>query len=134
MSAPLDGVIVLAVEQAIAAPFCTRQLVDLGARVLKIERPGTGDFRLYWRNEAGPVPELVRGGALLDRLAGHAVVRWRSRPDHELVFWPTGASEPQVLLRGVGSALVVVELPVDEQGGRVIDRAASGSSELLVEL
>ncbi len=44
MSAPLDGVIVLAVEQAIAAPFCTRQLVDLGARVLKIERPGTGDF------------------------------------------------------------------------------------------
>lgn len=44
MSAPLDGIIVLAVEQAIAAPFCTRQLVDLGARVLKIERPGTGDF------------------------------------------------------------------------------------------
>lgn len=44
MSAPLDGIIVLAVEQAIAAPFCTRQLVDLGARVLKIERPGSGDF------------------------------------------------------------------------------------------
>lgn len=44
MSAPLDGIIVLAVEQAIAAPFCTRQLVDLGARVLKVERPGSGDF------------------------------------------------------------------------------------------
>ena len=44
MTAPLDGIIVLAVEQAIAAPFCTRQLVDLGARVLKIERPGSGDF------------------------------------------------------------------------------------------
>ncbi len=44
MAAPLDGIIVLAVEQAIAAPFCTRQLVDLGARVLKIERPGSGDF------------------------------------------------------------------------------------------
>lgn len=44
MAAPLEGIIVLAVEQAIAAPFCTRQLVDLGARVLKIERPGTGDF------------------------------------------------------------------------------------------
>jgi len=44
MSAPLDGIIVLSVEQAIAAPFCTRQLVDLGARVVKIERPGSGDF------------------------------------------------------------------------------------------
>jgi crotonobetainyl-CoA:carnitine CoA-transferase CaiB-like acyl-CoA transferase len=44
MAAPLDGIIVLAVEQAIAAPFCTRQLVDLGARVVKIERPGSGDF------------------------------------------------------------------------------------------
>lgn len=44
MVAPLDGIIVLAVEQAIAAPFCTRQLVDLGARVLKVERPGSGDF------------------------------------------------------------------------------------------
>ena len=44
MTAPLDGVIVVAVEQAIAAPFATRQLADLGARVVKIERPGAGDF------------------------------------------------------------------------------------------
>lgn len=44
MTAPLDGVIVVAVEQAIAAPFATRQLADLGARVVKIERPGVGDF------------------------------------------------------------------------------------------
>ncbi len=44
MSAPLDGIIVVSVEQAIAAPFATRQLADLGARVLKIERPGSGDF------------------------------------------------------------------------------------------
>ncbi|MEM9464583.1 MAG: CaiB/BaiF CoA-transferase family protein [Actinomycetota bacterium] len=44
MTAPLDGVIVVAVEQAIAAPFATRQLADLGARVVKIERPGSGDF------------------------------------------------------------------------------------------
>lgn len=44
MTAPLDGVLVVAVEQAIAAPFATRQLADLGARVLKIERPGAGDF------------------------------------------------------------------------------------------
>jgi crotonobetainyl-CoA:carnitine CoA-transferase CaiB-like acyl-CoA transferase len=47
-SAPLDGIIVVAVEQAIAAPFATRQLADLGARVLKIERPGSGDFARHY--------------------------------------------------------------------------------------
>ncbi|MFE7749981.1 CaiB/BaiF CoA transferase family protein [Streptomyces sp. NPDC057428] len=41
---PLDGVTVVAVEQAVAAPFATRQLADLGARVIKIERPDGGDF------------------------------------------------------------------------------------------
>lgn len=41
---PLSGVTVVSVEQAVAAPFATRQLADLGARVLKIERPGRGDF------------------------------------------------------------------------------------------
>ncbi len=41
---PLDGITVVAVEQAVAAPFATRQLADLGARVIKIERPGLGDF------------------------------------------------------------------------------------------
>jgi itaconate CoA-transferase len=40
---PLDGVTVVALEHVIAAPFCTRQLADLGARVIKIERPGDGD-------------------------------------------------------------------------------------------
>jgi crotonobetainyl-CoA:carnitine CoA-transferase CaiB-like acyl-CoA transferase len=41
---PLAGVTVVALEHAIAAPFCTRQLADLGARVIKVERPGAGDF------------------------------------------------------------------------------------------
>jgi itaconate CoA-transferase len=44
MRQPLDGITVVALEQAVAAPFATRQLADLGARVIKIERPGTGDF------------------------------------------------------------------------------------------
>src|SRR5262245_44072167 len=41
---PLKGATVVALEQAVAVPFATRQLADLGARVIKIERPGTGDF------------------------------------------------------------------------------------------
>jgi itaconate CoA-transferase len=41
---PLDGVVVIALEHAVAVPFATRQLADHGARVVKIERRGTGDF------------------------------------------------------------------------------------------
>ncbi|KAI9900794.1 hypothetical protein N3K66_005056 [Trichothecium roseum] len=41
---PLEGITVVSLEQAIAAPLCTRQLADQGARVIKVERPGTGDF------------------------------------------------------------------------------------------
>ncbi len=41
---PLEGITVVSLEQAVAAPFATRQLADLGARVIKIERPGAGDF------------------------------------------------------------------------------------------
>ncbi len=41
---PLHGITVVAIEQAVAAPFATRQLADLGARVIKIERPDGGDF------------------------------------------------------------------------------------------
>lgn len=41
---PLEGITVVSMEQAVAAPFASRQLADLGARVIKIERPGVGDF------------------------------------------------------------------------------------------
>lgn len=44
MTLPLDGLVVVALEQAVAVPFATRQLADLGATVIKVERPGTGDF------------------------------------------------------------------------------------------
>ncbi|TQE32233.1 CoA transferase [Streptomyces ipomoeae] len=43
-SPPLAGITVVSVEQAVAAPYATRQLADLGARVIKVERPGGGDF------------------------------------------------------------------------------------------
>src|SRR4051794_3318353 len=45
---PLSGITVVALEQAVAAPFATRQLADLGARVIKIERPGEGDFARHY--------------------------------------------------------------------------------------
>jgi len=44
MTRPLDGITVISLEHAVAAPFATRQLADLGARVIKVERPGSGDF------------------------------------------------------------------------------------------
>jgi crotonobetainyl-CoA:carnitine CoA-transferase CaiB-like acyl-CoA transferase len=44
VTAPLDGIFVVALEQAVAAPLATRHLADLGATVLKVERPGVGDF------------------------------------------------------------------------------------------
>src|SRR5215475_11482693 len=57
---PLDGITVVALEQAVAAPFATRQLADLGARVIKIERPGTGDFaRDYDRAVLGQASYFV---------------------------------------------------------------------------
>jgi len=52
---PLDGVVVVALEQAVAGPFATRQLADLGARVIKVERREVGDF-------ARSYDETVRGG------------------------------------------------------------------------
>jgi len=68
---PLDGILVVAIEQAIAAPFCTRQLADLGARVVKIERPGGGDF-------ARGYDERVRG------LSSHFV--WTNRSKESLTL------------------------------------------------
>ena len=68
---PLKGVTVVTLEHAIAAPFCTRQLADLGARVIKIERPGVGDF-------ARGYDQRVRG------LASHFV--WTNRSKESLTL------------------------------------------------
>jgi itaconate CoA-transferase len=58
--APLAGITVVSIEQAVAAPYATRQLADLGARVVKIERPGDGDFaRGYDRSVGGESSYLV---------------------------------------------------------------------------
>lgn len=49
---PLNNITVVALEQAVAAPFATRQLADLGARVIKVERPGVGDFARHYDTTA----------------------------------------------------------------------------------
>ncbi len=66
---PLEGVTIVALEQAVAAPFATRQLADLGARIIKIERPGVGDF-------ARGYDEVVQG------LSGYFV--WLNRSKESL--------------------------------------------------
>ena len=59
-SQPLDHITVVSLEHAIAAPFCTRQLADLGARVIKVERPGEGDFaRGYDQRARGSCSHFV---------------------------------------------------------------------------
>jgi itaconate CoA-transferase len=57
---PLDGITVISLEHAIAAPFCTRQLADVGARVIKVERPEVGDFaRAYDKRAKGMSSHFV---------------------------------------------------------------------------
>ncbi len=57
---PLDGITVISLEHAIAAPFASRQLADLGARVIKVERPGMGDFaRAYDTRVKGEASHFV---------------------------------------------------------------------------
>jgi itaconate CoA-transferase len=68
---PLTGIKVVTFEHAIAAPFCSRQLADLGARVIKIERPGGGDF-------ARKYDERVRG------LSSHFV--WTNRSKESITL------------------------------------------------
>lgn len=68
---PLEGITVLSLEHAIAAPFCSRQLADLGARVIKVERPGVGDF-------ARNYDERVKG------MASHFV--WTNRSKESLTL------------------------------------------------
>lgn len=91
---PLDGITVVALEHAIAAPFCTRQLADLGARVIKVERPGSGDF-------ARAYDERVRG------LASHFV--WTNRSKESLTLDLKHPAAAALLQRLLGRADVLVQ-------------------------
>jgi len=91
---PLEGVVVIAMEQAVAVPFATRQLADLGARVIKIERPGVGDF-------ARAYDTTVRG------LASHFV--WLNRSKESLTLDLKRPEAQSVLTRLLGRADVFVQ-------------------------
>lgn len=91
---PLDGITVVSLEHAIAAPFCTRQLADLGARVIKVERPGSGDF-------ARDYDERVNG------LASHFV--WTNRSKESLTLNVKQQEADQVLDKLLATADVLVQ-------------------------
>jgi len=91
---PLEGITVVSLEQAVAAPFATRQLADLGARVIKVERPEVGDF-------ARGYDRTVKG------LASHFVWLNRSKESLTLDLKQDGAKE--VLARIIERADVFVQ-------------------------
>jgi itaconate CoA-transferase len=91
---PLEGITVVTLEHAIAAPFCTRQLADVGARVIKVERPGGGDF-------ARGYDERVQG------LSSHFV--WTNRSKESLTLDVKHADAKPILASLVARADVLVQ-------------------------
>ncbi|MGY0835423.1 CaiB/BaiF CoA transferase family protein [Azospirillum argentinense] len=102
---PLSGITVVTLEHAIAAPFATRQLADLGARVIKVERPGVGDF-------ARGYDERVRG------VASHFV--WTNRSKESLTL-DVKHPEAQAILKRL----------IREQADVVVQNLAPGAAARL---
>jgi itaconate CoA-transferase len=134
---PLDGITVVSLEQAVSAPFCTRQLADYGARVIKVERPGDGDFaRKYdravhglssyfvWlnRSKESVTLDLAQplGRDALDRLIARADVFVQNLGPGAArrlgLDWPT--------LSGRFPRLIVVDISGYGDGGPMSDRKA----------
>jgi itaconate CoA-transferase len=102
---PLEGITVVTLEHAIAAPFATRQLADLGARVIKVERPGVGDF-------ARGYDERVRG------IASHFV--WTNRSKESLTLDVKNEESQKILMR-----------LIDEEADVVVQNLAPGAAARL---
>lgn len=102
---PLKGITVVTLEHAIAAPFATRQLADLGARVIKIERPGVGDF-------ARGYDSRVRG------IASHFV--WTNRSKESLTL-DIKHPEAQKILKRI----------IEEEADVVVQNLAPGAAARL---
>lgn len=91
---PLSGVTVVALEQAVAAPFATRQMADFGARVIKVERPETGDFARHY-------DDTVNG------LSSHFV--WINRGKESLTLDLKSPSGTEILTKLLEEADVLVQ-------------------------
>ena len=102
---PLQGITVVTLEHAIAGPFASRQLADLGARVIKIERPGVGDFARGYDARA-------RG------LASHFV--WTNRSKESLTL-DLKAPQAQAILHRL----------IDDQADVVVQNLAPGAAARL---
>src|SRR5450631_4365637 len=108
---PLAGITVVTLEQAVAAPFATRQLADLGARVIKIERPGGGDF--------------ARGyDATVQGLSSHFV--WLNRSKESLTLDLKREETKQMLQRLLQKADVFVQ----NLAPGAVERLGFGTEEL----
>ncbi len=101
---PLDGITVIALEQAVAAPFCSRQLADLGARVIKIERPAVGDF-------ARDYDQAVKG------LSAYFV--WLNRSKESLTLDVKHPQAGEILSRLIASADVFIQNLAPGAAGRL---------------
>lgn len=91
---PLDGIIVVSLEQAVAAPFATRQLADLGARVIKVERPNVGDFARHYDKSV---------------LGQSAYFVWLNRSKESLTLDIKHAEAKRILSRLISGADVFVQ-------------------------
>ena len=111
MKRPLEGLTVVSLEQVIAGPFCTRQLADLGARVIKVERPGAGDAaRGYDRTVHG--------------LSSHFV--WVNRSKESLALDVKHPAAREILARLLARADVFVQ----NLAPGAADRLGLGAAEL----
>jgi itaconate CoA-transferase len=101
---PLEGITVVSLEQAVAAPFATRQLADLGARVIKVERPEVGDF-------ARGYDRTVKG------LSSHFV--WLNRSKESLTLNLKEEGAKKVLRRLIEKADVFIQNLAPGAAGRL---------------
>jgi itaconate CoA-transferase len=111
MSRPLDGMLVVSLEQAIAAPYCTRLLADQGARVIKVERPDGGDFARNYDTRA-------RG------LASHFV--WTNRSKESLAL---DLKEPWAV-EALGRIIAKADIFVQNLAPGAAERLGLGPEEL----
>jgi itaconate CoA-transferase len=101
---PLEGIRVVALEHAVAAPICSRHMADLGADVIKVERPGEGDFARHYDN-------YVHGQA--------SFFVWLNRGKRSIALDLKHAQAPNILDRLVGSADVLLQNLAPGAAGRL---------------